>query len=265
MNATNKNMNRKHFFKKSGCLFLIAVLIFSLCACDSSDYKKAMELYDAEEYDEAIVMFEKLDDYKDSAEMVLKCKYEMAQKAIEDGDFTTAEEIFTELGDYEDSEQQLKALPWKSVYAYLKEQGSVEIKNPDPEYTVTLSTSGDNLVASYLIDLDGVYMYCAVTLTEDGSANELKASGAVSFMGAYMADEASTIWDTNSYKKGDSVTWSEYSCSGKKVDGSDLDSGTTGLCNDPTVTLERLTDGIKQLLDGSGLNVTMADIGFGSY
>lgn len=253
--------------KKVFALLLMLALVLSLTACDSSDYKEAMELFNSEKYSDAVTIFEELGDYEDSAQMALKCKYEMALSFIEDGEFDSAKELLVALDDYENCPELLKSIPWKTFHAYLKEEGSVEIKNPDPEYTVKLATSGDDIVASYLFDAKdvGMYMYCAVVLTEDGTNNELTANATFSFLAAYMADEASTIWDTNSYKRGDTVTWTEYNCTGKKADGSSLDAGTTGLCHDPEASLERLTDGIKKVLDESGLGIKMADIGFGSY
>ena len=40
-----------------------------LTGCDSSDYKKATELYESGNYDEAYEAFTELGDYKDSANM----------------------------------------------------------------------------------------------------------------------------------------------------------------------------------------------------
>lgn len=253
--------------KKLFALLLMLMLALSLTACDSNNYKEAMDLFNSEKYSDAVTMFEELGDYEDSAQMVQKCKYEMALDFLENEEFDSAKELLTVLGDYEDSSELLNSIPWKMFYSYLKNAGSVEIKNSDPEYTVTLATSESNIVASYLFDAKdaGMYLYCSVVLTEDGTDNELTANATFSLLGAYMADEASTIWDTNGYKRGDSVTWTNYNCTGKKVDGSSLDAGVTGLCHDPVATLERLADGINKALEKSGLDVEMADIGFRSY
>lgn len=67
----------KHL-KKFLCLALSIILVLSLSACDSSDYKKAMELYESGDLDGAIAAFSVLGDYEDSEDMVLKIKYEKA-------------------------------------------------------------------------------------------------------------------------------------------------------------------------------------------
>lgn len=67
----------KHL-KKFLCLALSIILVLSLSACDSSDYKKAMELYESGDLDGAITAFSVLGDYEDSEDMVLKIKYEKA-------------------------------------------------------------------------------------------------------------------------------------------------------------------------------------------
>lgn len=254
--------------KKIFALLLMLMLALSLTACDSSNYKEAMDLFNSEKYSDAVTVFEELGDYEDSAQMVQKCKYEIALDFLEIEEFDSAKELLTVLGDYEDSFELLNSIPWKMFYTYLKNAGSVEIKNSDPEYTVTLATNENDIVASYLFDAKdtGIYLYCSVVLTEDGTDNELTANATFSLLDAYIADDASTIWDTNGYKRGDSVTWTNYNCTGKKADGSSLDAGTTGLCHATVeTTLERLTDGINKALEESGLEVEMADIGFSNY
>ena len=70
--------------KKFLCLVLSIILVLSLSACDSSDYKKAMELYESGDLDGAITAFSVLGDYEDSADMVLKIKYEKAGQYYKD-------------------------------------------------------------------------------------------------------------------------------------------------------------------------------------
>ena len=58
--------------KKVFAAFLVVVMMLSLCACDASDYKKAMAAYDKGDYKTARELFEDLGDYKDSADMAEK-------------------------------------------------------------------------------------------------------------------------------------------------------------------------------------------------
>ena len=97
----------KHL-KKFLCLVLSIILVLSLSACDSSDYKKAMELYESGDLDGAITAFSVLGDYEDSADMVLKIKYEKAGQYYKDAYYEDALKIYEELGDYENSVSRIE-------------------------------------------------------------------------------------------------------------------------------------------------------------
>ena len=74
-------------------------------------YQKAVALEEAEDYEQAISIYEGLGDYKDCAERAAFCnekieqetKYQTAVKKEEDGDYSGAFQAYEELGDYKDS------------------------------------------------------------------------------------------------------------------------------------------------------------------
>lgn len=74
-------------------------------------YQKAVALEEAEDYEQAISIYEGLGDYKDCAERIMACneknekktKYQTAVKKEEDGDYSGAFQAYEELGDYKDS------------------------------------------------------------------------------------------------------------------------------------------------------------------
>lgn len=55
-------------------ILILCITVFALTGCDSSDYKKAMSMYENGEYEEAAKLFTELGDYEDSAEMALKAE-----------------------------------------------------------------------------------------------------------------------------------------------------------------------------------------------
>ena len=75
------------------------------------NYQKAVALEEAEDYEQAISIYEGLGDYKDCAERAAFCnekieqetKYQTAVKKEEDGDYSGAFQAYEELGDYKDS------------------------------------------------------------------------------------------------------------------------------------------------------------------
>ena len=69
--------------KKIIALILALSMAFALCGCASSDYKKAQQLFDEGEYDEAKEAFEKLSDYKESASYLEKIQIEKNKLGVE--------------------------------------------------------------------------------------------------------------------------------------------------------------------------------------
>lgn len=86
---------------------LLALVLFGMLAlltgCKNSDYKEAIKLYEDACYEEALVMFESLNDYGDSQEMYYKCKYAIADELFDKGEFDEATSKFEEILDYSDA------------------------------------------------------------------------------------------------------------------------------------------------------------------
>ena len=101
--------------KKAVALILSLSMALALCGCSSSDYKKAVSLYDEKNYEEAKVLFEKLGDYKDSEDYVIKCETE-AKYAIKG---TMSEQDFRSQCK-EISYTELKRNPNKYVGQFIK-------------------------------------------------------------------------------------------------------------------------------------------------
>ncbi len=73
----------------------------------SNHYKQAEELLAAGKYDEAIVGFTALNDYKDSRERIKECNYRKAELLMEQGEYDVAILAFRALGDYRDSPDRI--------------------------------------------------------------------------------------------------------------------------------------------------------------
>lgn len=130
----------KRIFGALVCL----VLVVSLCGCDSQDYKKAVGLFQKEEYAQAKELFDDLGDYKDAAKMSQECVYRMATQAWEEKDYATAMELFGQLGDYEDALEMTQ----KCTYHYataLVEDGEYDSALPLLEELGDYQKSADYL------------------------------------------------------------------------------------------------------------------------
>lgn len=138
-------------------------------------YQKAVALEEAENYEQAISIYEGLGDYKDCAERIMACneknekktKYQTAVQKEEEGDYSGAFQAYEELGDYKDSiarasfcvkkyqalnrvakialEFKFNSEHWEYVYSY-DEQGFLQ----------SLEKKGTRVYTeSYTLDSDG--------------------------------------------------------------------------------------------------------------
>ena len=99
-------------------ILIMAVTVLTACSitsCKSTDYKKASELYENENYKQSAELFETLGNYKDSEEKVLMSKYSEAKALAEAGEYEQAEALFTELGDYEDCADMVKECEYQTA------------------------------------------------------------------------------------------------------------------------------------------------------
>lgn len=93
--------------KRLLAILCILAMVLCIAGCDSSDYKKAQELYDNGDYLGAAAIFEQLGDYEDSPKQLNRAKYAYAEELLEEEDFDEALEIFTELDDYSESQDKI--------------------------------------------------------------------------------------------------------------------------------------------------------------
>lgn len=103
--------------KNLGIVTLIFAITVMLTGCNSSDYKKATDLYESGDYEEAYEVFTELGDYRDSADMAKASLYKKASALYENGSYKDACDVFAGLGDYEDSANMADA----SRLAYAQE------------------------------------------------------------------------------------------------------------------------------------------------
>ena len=89
--------------RKRIAILLVLALGLALRGCKSSDYKQAVTAMDAGNYQEALTALDALGDYKDAADLAVKCRYAIAEDNFDKGEYETALTQFTDLGDYRDS------------------------------------------------------------------------------------------------------------------------------------------------------------------
>lgn len=102
--------------KKAICVICTLAICLALTGCDSSQYKKAMSLYENGEYEKASEIFEELGDYENSSEMALSCKYTKAEEALASGNYEIAISFYESVPGYRDSESKLAIAKKKLMF-----------------------------------------------------------------------------------------------------------------------------------------------------
>lgn len=97
----------KTFFKSALVIVLICSLAISMAGCDDLDYRDAIDLYNAGNYDAAAEAFLALGDFEDSADLLTRSHYWAAIDLMEAGKYEEALPRFQKLGSFEDSAQRV--------------------------------------------------------------------------------------------------------------------------------------------------------------
>ena len=107
-------------------LFIVAVIAINAIrflpgAIAEKRYNSALELIEAKNYTEAIVVFEELGEYEDSQDKILECKYQNALLLIEAKDFAGAKAALEELKGYNsDIETKVLLCDYSIAKTYLE-------------------------------------------------------------------------------------------------------------------------------------------------
>lgn len=140
------------------------------------NYQKAVALEEAEDYEQAISIYEGLGDYKDCAERAASCnekieqetKYQTAVKKEEDGDYSGAFQAYEELGEYKDSIA-------RASFCVKKYQAL-------------------NRIIKYTSEHDGVCDEFIYSYDEQGFPQSMKKKAKLSYTESYMVDSDGFIF-----------------------------------------------------------------------
>lgn len=93
--------------KKTICVVMLLCMAGMLSGCKASDYKAAVALYDSGDYAAAAEAFSTISDYKDSAEKIDDCKYELGKKAFDEKDYKTCLSYFVQIPEHENVKESI--------------------------------------------------------------------------------------------------------------------------------------------------------------
>ena len=85
-------------------------------------YQKAKDKFDFWDYDGAAKLFQEIPDYKDSVDKLKECKYQMAKDTLDDNEYDKAAEMFQSISDYKDAADMVKECKYQKAEAYFYEE-----------------------------------------------------------------------------------------------------------------------------------------------
>ncbi len=105
----------KNTLQRIVCALLLLALPAAFTGCKARDYKAAAALYENGEYEAAMEAFAPLSDYKDSAEMIDSCIYELGKKAFDENDYKTCLFYFTQLPENENAKNGIHKILFQLI------------------------------------------------------------------------------------------------------------------------------------------------------
>lgn len=172
-------------------VIVLLTIVYTAILQPQLQYKKADELLQNGDYENAIVIYEKLGNYKDASEQIAKCQDSIKEQTYiagvseyQNGNYEEARTIFEELNGYKDSEklkyncnvqlaQQLEPIYYWDFSNSLSEQNGLESTVCGD--TTIREVSNANIRQAAYFDGDGDYIECGtgINLTENFTFNIL--------------------------------------------------------------------------------------------
>jgi hypothetical protein len=127
-NSSAQNIKTSSYKKISLVVSMLLILVLSVgilgykVFVPSIKYKKAKMSLENNQFDEAIIRFTEIKDYKDSSQKILESKYKYANQKLDEEKYVEALEIFKELGDYSNSKLLLKKTAYLLGKKYIGDQ-----------------------------------------------------------------------------------------------------------------------------------------------
>ncbi len=92
------------------CVSIAFIIVLNTVIIPNSKYNKAVDLMNNDKHNEAIAIFEELDDYKDSKDKILESKYNHAVEQMNAGKTVKAYEALIALDGYKDSTEKANSI-----------------------------------------------------------------------------------------------------------------------------------------------------------
>ena len=199
---------------------------------------------------------------EERAEKRKQQEYDNAQSLMEAGNYSEARDAFIMLGDYQDSVEQSIRCGQRLFCVYLKGNGPLldEIGSSDMKITnsVSLSENGNVLLTS---TTKSERMWCSITAELPDGLGTAAITGEYTYThedGKVWTESGRGQWDIKGYNTMKSVPWDDFTASYTR-------SLYPYNLKDNGVTFYTMVSYLAKILNDSGVDVTMAELGFTNW
>ena len=102
------------------CAIIAFIIVLNVVIIPNIEYNNAIQLMNAGKYEEALIEFKSLREYKNSASNLIECKYLRAIQLIESGNFIEAYDALVALDGYRDSVEKAASIHFEYEVEKLK-------------------------------------------------------------------------------------------------------------------------------------------------
>lgn len=296
--------------KKMIAALLAVCLCVSIAGCAVSDYKKAMDLYEAGEYYQALEIYRTLGDYADSAAMAqicwqkadyqaaeafyaagdyrqalplyqglemymdsptkaIRCQYEIGLACVNSGSYEESLSWLEPLGSYEDSIEQIRLAKWLWIYTTVQETAPVVEVNGGTLTLLAREEGGFEIRFEKDGTLLGVTYSNAFSLTFDRDSETGAFTANYDSTGSGQINEAAAgkiyLAQYTSESKLIPETFTQTIVDNEGVETVSTETKDALMMEGLLLELQSaLSQGIPQLLEQTGLPLTVKDMGFTS-
>ena len=231
-----------------------------------ADYAEAEALYAAGDYVQALALYTGLEMYSDSPLKAVMCQYEAGKTCIAAGNYEEAVTWLEPLGNYEDSAEQLNFARWcwlgqqrhtKVIDAGSNRNRTISVEMPEKETLVLqLSDTGLLLGLPYKTEFE-------MTLVRGVVGAE--------YMLTYNSTNVKTITEYSTgtvelHRFAEGLPVTEFTQTITDVDGMTAESTNVAdaimMKAVAADTVAVIAEYLPQLLEASGVNISMTDFGF---
>lgn len=219
--------------KTVAILTILLAVMLVLTGCDSSDYKKAINLYNNGKFDEAIAILVELGDYSDSNAVLTDCYMKKCDISIKEHDYSSAVALLRECETIAQDSAEISSAFYSLVLDYVQYKGSMlSSKMVDEDIGIAVTAKNSNGWIAYIaVDNDThnlrvgsmcdeiIFNAVYFVLTDSSDIVRVGRTFVTPFGGAYDIEMGATTTTKDKVCASSTFTYTDYAGVSKDING----------------------------------------------